>query len=153
VKAPASLVSTGKVSFEVAGQGATAFRARVDGGTWSAPQATPDVTVSLKGGRHSVQVQAVAANGYADPIGITRVVVVDKAGPKVRVRKVHRGGHVMLVARVSNRAWRIKPSAIRWSGGHRGTSVVCAARCPATVTVQDSSGAKATTRVASALRV
>jgi Subtilase family len=153
VKAPASIVATGKVSFEVTGQGATAFRARVDGGTWGAPQPTSNVTVSLKGGRNSVQVQAVAANGYADPIGITRVVVVDKAGPKVRVRKVHRGGKVVLVARVSNRAWRIKPSAIRWSGGHRGTSVVCAARCPATVTVQDSSGTKATTRVASALRV
>jgi subtilisin family serine protease len=152
VKAPASIVATSKVSFEVAGQGATGFRARVDGGTWSVTQATPTVTVSLKGGRHSVQVSAVAANGFSDPIGVTRFVVVDKAGPKVHVRKVHRGGRIMLVAKVANRAWRIKPSAIRWSTGHRGTSVVCAARCPATVTVQDGSGTKATTRIASALR-
>ena len=153
VKAPPSIVSRGKVTFQVAGQGATAFRARIDGKRWSAPQDTPTVTVSLSGGRHSVQVQAVAANGFIDPTGVTRVVIVDKAGPKVRVRKVHRGGHVVLVAKVANRAWRIKPSAIRWSGGHRGSTVVCAARCPSTVTVQDSSGARATTRVASALRV
>src|SRR6185437_12412590 len=102
VKAPARIVATGKVSFQVAGQGATAFRDRVDGGAWSAPQATPTVTVSLKGGRHSVQVSAVAANGFTDPVGVTRTVVVDKAGPKVKVRKVHRGGHIMLVAKVAN---------------------------------------------------
>jgi serine protease AprX len=152
VKAPPSLVSTSKVSFQLSGQGASAFRARVDGGTWSAPQTQSKVTVSLTAGRHKVQVQAVAANGFTDPTGITRIVVVDRAGPKVKVRKIHRGGRTLLTAKVANRAWRVKPSAIRWAGGQRGASVVCAARCPATVTVQDGSGTRATTRVASALR-
>jgi hypothetical protein len=152
VKAPPSLVSSSKVSFQLTGQGATSFRDRVDGGTWSAPQTDPRVTVSLKAGRHTVQVQAVAANGFTDPTGVTRVVVVDKAGPKVHVRKIHRGGRTLLTAKVVNRAWKVKASSIRWAGGQRGASVVCAARCPATVTVQDGSGGRATTRVASALR-
>ena len=67
VKAPPSIVSRGKVTFQVAGQGATVFRARIDGKRWSAPQTTATVTVSLPGGRHSVQVQAVASNGFIDP--------------------------------------------------------------------------------------
>ena len=64
VKAPPSIVATNKVTFQLDSQGATAFRARVDAGTWSAPQVTTAMTVSLKSGRHTVQVQAVAANGY-----------------------------------------------------------------------------------------
>jgi subtilisin family serine protease len=153
VKAPPSLVSSGKVSFKLTGQGATSFRDRVDGGTWTAPQDSPTLSVSLSSGRHTVQVQAVAANGFTDPKGITRVVVVDRAGPKVRVKKIKRGGRTVLTAKVANAAWKVRPSAIRWSGGQRGASVVCAARCPASVTVQDSSGGHATTIVASSLRV
>ena len=42
--------------------------------------------------------------------------------------------------------------SFRWSGGQRGASAVCGARCPASVTVQDTTGARATTRIASALR-
>jgi subtilisin family serine protease len=153
VKAPPALVSTGKVSFKLTGQGATAFRDRVDGGTWSPIQASPTLSVSLASGRHTVQVQAVATStGFFDPKGITRVVVVDKAGPLVKVKKSKRGGRTVLTAHVSNRAWKVRASAIRWSGGHRGASVVCSTHCPKTVTVQDGSGAHATIRVASALR-
>jgi subtilisin family serine protease len=152
VKAPPSLVSTGRVSFQLSGEGATSFRDRVDGGTWSAPKDTSNLSVALTSGRHTVQVQAVAANGFIDPKGITRVVVVDKAGPRVHVKKIRRGGRTVLTAHVANRAWKVRASAIRWSGGQRGASVVCAARCPASVTVQDGSGGHATTIVASALR-
>jgi subtilisin family serine protease len=151
VKAPPALVTTGKVSFRVKSEGASTFRDRVDGGTWTAPQASPTVSLSLSAGRHEVQVQAVAANGYIDPKGITRVVVVDKQGPKVKVRKATRGGRTVLTAHVVNRAWKVRASSIRWSGGQRGASVVCGARCPLTVTVKSSSGGQATTRVASVL--
>jgi hypothetical protein len=99
-----------------------------------------------------VQVQAVAANGYADPTGITRVVVVDKKGPRVKVRKITHGTTTVLVARVANRAWRTTSHSFHWSGGQRGARAVCGARCPASVTVQASTGARATTPVASALR-
>jgi hypothetical protein len=99
-----------------------------------------------------VQVQAVAANGYADPTGITRVVIVDKKGPQVKVRKIRHGRTTVLVARVANRAWRATSHSFHWSGGQRGARAVCGARCPASVTVQDTTGARATTRVASALR-
>ncbi|MEO9174477.1 MAG: S8 family serine peptidase [Gaiellales bacterium] len=152
VKAPPSLVSTGKVSFKLAAQGASSFRDRVDGGTWTAPRDSSNLSISLPSGRHTVQVQAVAANGFVDPKGITRVVVVDKAGPRVHVKKIKRGGRTVLMARVANAAWKVRPSAIRWSGGQRGASVVCSARCPASVTVKDSSGGHATTIVAMALR-
>jgi subtilisin family serine protease len=152
VKAPPSIVATNKVSFTLSGDGASAFRARVDAGSWSAPTVDSTVTVALTSGRHTVQVQAVAANGYADPTGITRVVVVDTKGPQVKVRKIRRGNKTVLVARVANRAWRTTSHSFHWSGGQRGASAVCAARCPASVTVQDASGARATTRIASALR-
>jgi hypothetical protein len=152
VKAPPSLVTSGKVSFTVAGQGATAFRDRVDGGSWSAPQPSGTFSLSLAAGRHSVQVQAVAANTYADPTGVTRTVTVDRSGPKVHVARSTRGGRTVLTAKVANHAWKVRASAIRWSGGHRGATVVCSSRCPATVTVQDTSGGRATIRVASALR-
>ena len=79
-------------------------------------------------------------------------MIVDKAGPVVKVKKTKRGGRTVLTAHVANRAWKVRASAIRWSGGHRGASVVCGAHCPKTVTVQDGSGAHATVRVASALR-
>ena len=52
VKAPATLVTSGKVSFTLAGTGATAYRDRVDGGSWSAPQASPSISLSLAAGRH-----------------------------------------------------------------------------------------------------
>jgi subtilisin family serine protease len=152
VKAPPSIVATNKVSFKLSGERATAFRSRVDGGTWSAPETDTTMTVALTSGRHTVQVQAVAANGYTDPTGITRVVVVDKKGPQVRVRKIRRGGKIMLVAHVANAAWKVTSHSFRWSGGQRGTRAVCTARCPASVTVRDATGARATTRIASALR-
>ena len=85
------------------------------------------MTVALTSGRHTVQVQAVAANGYFDPTGITRVVVVDKKGPQVRVRKIKRGGKTVLVARVANAAWKVTSHSFRWSGGQRGTRAVCTA--------------------------
>jgi hypothetical protein len=97
-------------------------------------------------------VQAVAPNGIVDPKGITRVVTVDKKGPQVHVRKITRAGKTVLVARVANAAWKLTSHSFRWSGGQRGASAVCGARCPASVTVLDSSGARATTRIASALR-
>ncbi len=152
VKAPPSIVATNKVTFQVDGQGATAFRSRVDAGVWSAPRATTAMTLSLRSGRHTVQVQAVAANGFVDPQGITRVVVVDKKGPQVRVRKIRRDGKTVLVAHVANAAWKLTSHSFHWSGGQRGASAVCGTRCPASVTVQDTSGARATTRIASALR-
>jgi subtilisin family serine protease len=152
VKAPPSIVATNKVTFQVDSQGATAFRARVDAGSWSAPQVTTAMTVSLKSGRHKVQVQAVAANGIIDPKGITRVVIVDKKGPQVHVRKIKRNGKTVLVAKISNAAWKLTAHSFRWSGGQRGASAVCGTRCPASVTVQDTSGARATTRIASSLR-
>jgi hypothetical protein len=98
-------------------------------------------------------VQAVAASGYFDPKGVTRTIVVDKQGPKLRVRKTVRGDRTVLVAKVENRAWKVRASAIRWSGGQRGASVVCAAKCPSRVTVQDVTGSHATAIVASALRI
>jgi bacillopeptidase F len=152
VKAPPNIVTTNKVTFQLDSQGASAFRTRVDAGTWSAPQATTAVTLSLASGRHTVQVQAVAPSGIVDPKGITRVVIVDKKGPQVHVRKITRGGRTVLVARVANAAWKLTSHSFRWSGGQRGASAVCGARCPASVTVLDSSGARATTRIASALR-
>jgi hypothetical protein len=152
VKAPPSIVATNKVSFTLSGAGATAFRARVDAGRWSAPKVESTMTLSLRSGRHTVQVQAVAANGYVDPTGITRVVIVDKQGPRAKVRKIRSGSRTVLVARVTNRAWRTTSHSFHWSGGQRGARAVCAARCPASVTVEDSSGARATTRVASSLR-
>jgi subtilisin family serine protease len=152
VKAPPSIVATNKVSFKLTGDGASGFRARVDAGSWSAPTSDTTVTVALTSGSHKVQVQAVAANGYADPTGITRVVIVDKKGPQVKVRKIRHGRTTVLVARVANRAWRATSHSFHWSGGQRGARAICGARCPASVTVQDSTGARATTRVASALR-
>jgi hypothetical protein len=79
-------------------------------------------------------------------------VIVDKKGPQVHVRKITRAGKTVLVARVANAAWKLTSHSFRWSGGQRGASAVCGARCPASVTVLDSSGARATTRIASALR-
>ena len=153
VKAPPSIVATSKVSFKLTGEGATGFRARVDAGTWSAPQATPTVTVSLTSGRHTVQVQAVAANGFADPIGITRVVVVDKQGPQVKVRKIKRGRTTVLVARSRTAPGGSSRTRSAGRAASAARRVVAAARAaPPTVTVQDTSGASATTRVASALR-
>ncbi len=152
VKAPPSIVATNKVTFQVDSQGASSFRSRVDAGSWSAPKATTAMTLSLASGRHTVQVQAVAPNGIVDPKGITRVVIVDKKGPQVHVRKITRAGKTVLVARVANAAWKLTSHSFRWSGGQRGASAVCGARCPASVTVLDSSGARATTRIASALR-
>jgi hypothetical protein len=152
VKAPPSIVATNSVSFKLSSEGATAFRSRVDAGTWSAPKTDTTVTVALTSGRHKVQLQAVAANGYTDPTGIIRVVVVDKKGPQVRVRKIKRGGRTLLVARVANAAWKITSHSFRWSGGQRGASAVCGARCPASVTVRDATGARVTTRIASVLR-
>jgi bacillopeptidase F len=152
VKAPPAIVATNKVTFQLDGQGASAFRSRVDAGSWSAPQTSTAMTLSLASGRHTVQVQAVAANGIVDPKGITRVVTVDKKGPQVHVRKITRAGKTVLVARVANAAWKLTSHSFRWSGGQRGASAVCGARCPASVTVLDSSGARATTRIASALR-
>jgi subtilisin family serine protease len=152
VKAPPSIVATNKVTFQLDSRGATAFRARVDAGTWSAPKVTTAMTLSLTSGRHKVQVQAVAANGYVDPQGITRIVIVDKKGPQVHVRKITRGGKTVLVAKIANAAWKVTSHSFHWSGGQRGKSAVCGARCPASVTVQDTTGARATTRIASALR-
>jgi hypothetical protein len=153
VKAPAALTTSGKVSFRVTGQGATAFRDRVDGGTWSAPTTSGDLSLTLRAGRHQVQVQAVAASGYLDPKGVTRTIVVDKEGPKLRVKKTVRGNRTVLVAKVENRAWKVRASAIRWSGGQRGASVVCSATCPSRVTVRDVTGSHATASVASVLRI
>ena len=113
---------------------------------------TTAMTVSLTSGRHKVQVQAVAANGYVDPEGITRVVIVDKKGPQVHVRKITSGGKTVLVAKVANAAWKLTSHSFHWSGGQRGARAVCGTRCPASVTVQDATGARATTRIASALR-
>ncbi|MEA2220066.1 MAG: hypothetical protein QOJ35_2692, partial [Solirubrobacteraceae bacterium] len=152
VKAPPAIVATNKVTFELAGQGASAFRSRVDAGSWSAPKATTAMTLSLASGRHTVQVQAVAANGIVDPKGITRIVTVDKKGPQVRVRKITKDGKTVLVARVASAAWKLTSHSFRWSGGQRGARAICGVRCPASVTVQDTSGARATTRIASALR-
>jgi subtilisin family serine protease len=152
VKAPPSIVATNKVTFELDSQGATAFRSRVDAGSWSPPRATTAMTVSLTSGRHTVQVQAVAASGIVDPKGITRVVIVDKKGPQVHVRKITRNGKTVLVAHVANAAWKLTSHSFHWSGGQRGASAVCGIRCPASVTVQDTTGARATTRIASAMR-
>jgi subtilisin family serine protease len=152
VKAPPAIVATNKVTFQLDSQGASAFRSRVDAGTWSAPRATTAMTLSLTSGRHTVQVQAVAANGIVDPKGITRVVIVDKKGPQVRVRKITRDGKTVLVARIANSAWKLTSHSFHWSGGQRGARAVCGVRCPASVTVLDTSGARATTRIASALR-
>jgi subtilisin family serine protease len=153
VKAPPALTTSGKVRLQVASQNASAFRERVDGGSWSAPTTSGVVSLSLKAGRHLVQVQAVAANGYLDPTGVTRTIVVDKRGPKLRVKKTVRGDRTVLVAKIENRAWKVRASAIRWSSGQRGASVVCTATCPSKVTVQDVTGSHATAFVASALRI
>jgi subtilisin family serine protease len=152
VKAPPSIVATNKVTFQLDSQGGMAFRARVDAGNWSAPKVTTAMTVSLTSGRHKVQVQAVAANGFVDPQGITRIVTVDKKGPQAHVRKIRQNGKTVLVAKVANAAWKLTSHSFHWSGGQRGVRAVCGVKCPASVTVQDTSGARATTRIASALR-
>jgi hypothetical protein len=70
----------------------------------------------------------------------------------VHVRKITKDGKTVLVARVANAAWKLTSHSFHWSGGQRGARAVCGVRCPASVTVQDTSGARATTRIASALR-
>ena len=153
VKAPPGIVATNKVTFQLDSQGASAFRSRVDAGTWSAPKADDrdDRLAHVRpphgagAGRRRERLRR--SEGH-HPRRDRR-----QEGPAgARPQDQAQNGKTVLVARVANAAWKLTSHSFRWSGGQRGARAVCGVRCPASVTVQDASGARATTRIASALR-
>lgn len=105
-----------RVAFDVAVQGAAAWRWRVDGGAWSAPVTGRRLHLSLREGRHVVQAQAVTPEtGETDTTPARHVVIVDRTPPRLEIRVTRRRDGALLRASAADTGSRVKPTSLRWT--------------------------------------
>lgn len=102
-----------RLAYEVVATGGT-YRWRVDGSEWSAPQ-EGRLTLTVREGRHTVEVQAWdAAGGTGDATPARHVVVVDRTPPTLGLRIAAQARGTVLRLRASDRLSKIAPGTVRW---------------------------------------
>lgn len=114
-RTPGRVTRRTRVAFDVATEGAPAYRWRVDDGTWSEPTTRGRLVMDLAEGRHVVQTQAVdAAGGSVDPTPARHVVTVDRTPPRLRLTVTRTRGGALLRARATDALSRLRPGSVRW---------------------------------------
>jgi subtilisin family serine protease len=111
---PPSVTNLRAVRYGLAVSGATAFRFRVDGGTWSSPIGGTEMTLTLSQGAHTVEAQAVGSGGMVDPSPATHSVTVDMTPPRAAVEWRLSGGRTVYTVRATDQHSGIDIASAMW---------------------------------------
>jgi subtilisin family serine protease len=117
VSAPPPLTNVGAVTYQVSLAGADQARYRVDGGAWSVPFPAPALAVDLPPGKHTVEIQAVAATGATDPSPAVSQVSVDLTPPTIAFSWSRDGSVMVLNATARDDLAGIEPTSYSWLFG------------------------------------
>jgi subtilisin family serine protease len=111
---PPDLTRLRTISYRVALAGAQAYRARTDGGAWSAPVSDPALVLTLPDGAHVVEVQAIAPSGILDPTPARHSVTIDSTPPRLALVRRRTGKAVEITARMDDASSGIDRRALSW---------------------------------------
>jgi hypothetical protein len=111
---PPPVTNQKTVRYGLALSGASQFRFRVDGGSWSAPIGGTEMGLTLSEGDHVIEAQAVDARGIADSSPARHDVMVDTIAPRASVEWRLRGGSLVYAARVWDAVSGVDPASAVW---------------------------------------
>lgn len=111
---PPRVTNLRAVRYGLAVTGATAFRFRVDGGTWSSPVGGTEMTLTLSQGEHTVEAQAVGEGGVSDPTPAAHTVTIDTAPPRAAVKWRLSGGRTVYSAKATDRLSGVDAASAVW---------------------------------------